>query len=81
MSEGRHSITFALIAEEVARARAKHPTWPVYDHLYAAAIVMEEAGELMRAAVQMKGEGGTFAGCDIEAIQTAATCIRFLERK
>jgi hypothetical protein len=73
--------TATLIAAEVERARAKHPMWPIYDHLYAAAIVMEEAGELMRAAVQLKGEGGSFADCDKEAIQTAATCVRFLERK
>jgi len=70
-----------LIDEEVERARKKHPTWPKDDPLFAAAIVMEEAGELMRAAVQFRGEGGQLGACDEEAIQTAAMCIRFLERR
>lgn len=69
------------IDAEVERARKKHPTWPKGDPLFAAAIVMEEAGELMRAAVQFRGEGGALELCDEEAIQTAAMCIRFLERE
>ena len=46
------------ITDEVEQARAKHPIWPVNDTLLAAAIVGEESGELLRAAVQHKGEGG-----------------------
>lgn len=69
-----------LILAEVQRAQQKHPTWPSGDTLHAAAIVSEESGELMRAAVQHRGEGGSLEACDLEAIQTAATCIRFLER-
>jgi hypothetical protein len=69
------------IAAEVERARAKHPSWPANDTLFAAAIVAEESGELMRAAVQHKGEGGSLEACDEEAIQTAAVAIRFLERR
>jgi hypothetical protein len=76
----RSSGRWIPVSEEVERARVKHPVWPT-DILYAAAIVAEESGELMRAAVQHRGEGGTLEACDKEAIQTAATCIRFLERK
>jgi hypothetical protein len=76
----RSGARWIPVSEEVERARAKHPIWPT-DILHAAAIVAEESGELMRAAVQHRGEGGTLEACDKEAIQTAATCIRFLERK
>lgn len=69
-----------LIQAELQRARIKHPKWPHDDTIWAAGIVCEESGELMRAAVQHRGEGGTLEACDIEAIQTAATSIRFLER-
>jgi hypothetical protein len=72
--------TMSQIAAEVVRARAKHPTWPADDTLFAACIVCEESGELMRAAVQHKGEGGSLEACDKEAIQTAAVAIRFLEK-
>ena len=74
-------ITTEDIMAEVEKARAKHPTWPANDTLFAAAIVAEESGELMRAAVQHKGEGGSLEACDKEAIQTAAVAIRFLERR
>ena len=76
----RLGLQWIAVSEEIKRARAKHPIWPK-DILHAAAIISEEAGELMRAAVQHRGEGGTLEACDKEAIQTAATCIRFLERK
>lgn len=71
----------SLILAEVESARQKHPNWPANDTLFAAAIVSEESGELMRAAVQHKGEGGSLDACDKEAIQTAAVAIRFLERR
>lgn len=81
VSERGSSEAMTLILAEVESARKKHPTWPANDTLFAAAIVSEESGELMRAAVQHKGEGGSLDACDKEAIQTAAVAIRFLERK
>lgn len=81
VSERGGGEAVALILAEVERARRKHPAWPANDTLFAAAIVSEESGELMRAAVQHKGEGGSLDACDKEAIQTAAVAIRFLERK
>jgi NTP pyrophosphatase (non-canonical NTP hydrolase) len=66
-----------LIFAEVDRAQNKHPNWPE-DMVYAAAIVAEENGELTRAAVQYQMEGGTLEAIKMEAIQTAATCIRLL---
>jgi len=73
-------MVMAQIKAEIERAREIHPDWPS-DVLHAAAIVSEESGELMRAAVQHRGEGGTLEACDEEAIQTAAVAIRFVERK
>ena len=67
-----------LILKEVARAEEKHPNWPK-DQVYAAAIVSEESGELMRAAVQFEMENGDIRPLYEEAIQTAATCIRLLK--
>jgi NTP pyrophosphatase (non-canonical NTP hydrolase) len=73
------------ILKELKRAKKKHPNWP--DHIVArAAIVGEEAGELIRAALlykyEWKGEKTDQIMIDAmrkEAIHTAATCIRFLE--
>ena len=39
--------SIALIEEELIRARDKFPKWPV-DPIHAAAIVSEEAGELVQ---------------------------------
>lgn len=73
------------ILKEVKRAKQKHPNFP--DHIVArAAIVAEEAGELVRAALNWKYEKGEGIHAARqkeelvkEAIQTAATCVRFLE--
>ena len=73
------------IMTELKRAKKKHPSWP--DHIVArAAVVGEEAGELVRAALNHKYEAPTpdqraqwKEEMRKEAIHTAATCIRFLE--
>lgn len=67
-----------MIISEVFRAEAKHPNWPD-DPIHQAAIVNEEAGELIRAALQYQYEGGSREEIRKEAIQTAATCIRLLK--
>lgn len=78
-----HQAALALIEMELKKARAKHPFWPgsesKQDILFAASIVGEESGELIRAAVQYYGENGDADACFKEAIQTAAMCFRFLE--
>jgi hypothetical protein len=68
------------IFKELDRARIKFPTWPS-DIVHAAAIICEESGELIRAAIQNFAEDGSLEDCDKEAIQTAAMCLRFLQRK
>lgn len=74
-----------LVDLELERARKKFPQWPgsesKQDILHASSIVCEEAGELIRAAVQFYGENGEVKDCFKEAIQTAAMCFRFIEGK
>lgn len=72
------------ILKELKRAKKKHPVWP--DHVVArAAIVNKEAGELAGATLKYKYElkryqkEGIVVEMKKEAIQTAVTCIRFLE--
>lgn len=65
------------IVMELDRATIKHPNWPD-DVIYQAAIVQEECGELMRAAVQLQLENGSEDAVKKEAIQTAAMCLRLL---
>jgi hypothetical protein len=72
-----------LVFAELKAAEAKHPTWPD-DPIYGAAIVAEEAGELIQASIDWtykKNEDGTVKNNSQmikEAIQTAAMGIRFL---
>jgi NTP pyrophosphatase (non-canonical NTP hydrolase) len=66
------------INEEMDCAKAKFPDWPE-DLIHAAAIVGEEAGELLQATLQNHYEGGSLAKVQKEAIHTATMAIRFLE--
>jgi Lon protease-like protein len=73
------------VLTELARARSKFPTWPD-DPIHAAAVVAEESGELVQAALQacyeQKRDELSFQAqlskVRREAIQTAAMAIRFL---
>lgn len=74
-------ITTVLIKEildELIRAENKFPYWPE-DKIHAAAIVNEESGELIRATIQLQYENGSLIDVRIEAVQTAAMCIRLLK--
>lgn len=66
------------VLSEVERAKAKFPQWPACI-IQSAAIVSEESGELIRAAIQCTYEGGSESDCEKEAIQTACVALRFLE--
>ena len=69
---------FSQVAAEVLRAEELWPEWPT-DAIHAAAIVAEESGELVQAALQHRYEGKSRKAMRTEAIQTAAMCIRFLK--
>ncbi|MFL5808068.1 MAG: hypothetical protein ACJ749_01025 [Flavisolibacter sp.] len=72
--------TKAILAEfaaEMQSAKVKHPDWPV-DVIHQAAIVAEESGELVRAALQSTYENADKDHITREAIQTGAMCLRVL---
>ena len=66
----------AIIAEHY-RAECLHPDWPA-DIIHAVAIVAEESGEAVRAALQYVYEDGSLEDLRVELVQTAAMCIRTL---
>jgi len=67
-----------LIFSELATAEIKHPGWPD-DVVHGAAIVGEEAGELLQAALNYKYQRSkNVDSMRLEAAQTAAMGIRFL---
>lgn len=72
-----YEIMFKILAE-VKRAESIHPKWPS-DPVHAAAILSEEAGEVVKAvnnvATKHKGDSDYLT----EAIQCAAMCVRFLK--
>lgn len=70
--------TICLIMASLAACEKKHPKWPK-DHIHQAAIVAEESGELMRATLQHKYEGGRFYEMHNEAAHTGAMAIRFIK--
>jgi len=67
------------ILNEVARATKKFPTWP-NDIIHAAGVVVEESGELMKAALESVYEFPKSTPEDVrkEAVETAAMAIRFI---
>ena len=77
------SIVFAKIFTEVSRAEALYPIWPAPeqrgDHVWAAAIVGEESGELQKAALNWQAhQRGSVEDMRDEAVQVGAMAIRFL---
>jgi hypothetical protein len=66
-----------LILDELERATKKHPEWPK-DTIHQAAIVEEEAGELIRASLNNMYEHGSCTEMQSEAVQVGAMAIRFL---
>ena len=68
---------FAIL-QELYDAKKKFPWWP-RDPVHAAAIVAEEAGELVQAALQATYEDGDMTAVSKEAVQVGAMAIRFLQ--
>jgi NTP pyrophosphatase (non-canonical NTP hydrolase) len=65
------------IAQELDRAREKHPDYPL-DMFQQLAIMQEEAGEVTKAVLHLTFEKGTYDAVEKELIQTAAMCIRMI---
>ena len=66
-----------LVMAEIERAKTKWPGWPL-DPVHAAAVVAEESGELVQAAMRYYYEDGAVDPMVTEALHTAATAIRFI---
>ena len=69
---------YLAIEAELVRAKQKFPTWPA-DKIHAVGIMVEEAGEAMRAALQLEYENGSQDALYDELVQTGAMVIRCLE--
>lgn len=66
-----------LILNELWTAKNAWPEWPK-DQVHAAAVVSEEAGELVRAVNNHHYKGSPFQIARDEAMQTGAMAIRFI---
>ena len=68
----------AQVMAEIDRAEKLHPVWPA-DLVKAAAIPVEEAGELLKAANDRDEKRTSYQSIITEAVHTAASAIRFLK--
>ena len=71
-------ILIGDILDELKRAEYIHPKWPT-DPVHAAAILAEEAGEVVKAVNDVAMDHKHDSNYKTEAIQCAAMCIRFLK--
>ena len=79
LSDDRVERSVRKILIELVRAENLHPVWPT-DVVHQIAIVAEESGEAMRAALRSHyKEGGTVEQLRTELIQTGAMVIRALK--
>ena len=81
--ETRNEIILAILAE-LAHAEHLYPVWPDVghrgDHVWAAGILAEEAGEVLKAALDWQSHGrGSVTRMRQEAVQAAAMALRFLQ--
>lgn len=70
-------IALGMVINEMSMAKDQHPEWPT-DQVYAAAIVAEEAGELVQAALSAHYKGEPLVHTRTEAMHTAVAAIRFM---
>lgn len=83
-----HSPAIRAICEEVVRAREVHPAekWKVGKseaeaRLIQSGVILKEASEVQEAALNHVAYGDDWNAAIVEAVQTAATCVRLLEGK
>jgi NTP pyrophosphatase (non-canonical NTP hydrolase) len=67
------------VLDELRKAETKHPSWPD-DVVHGAAVMVEEAGESMQAALDhyYRADDTTLGKLRKELAQTGAMCIRML---
>ena len=71
------AVIIIQVLQEMRSAQSKHPEWPE-DNVKRAAIVLEEAGEVIREANLLDEGHGSVDGLKSELVQTAGTCLRHL---
>lgn len=64
--------------DELDRAEKQHPAWPE-DIIHQVAIMGEESGDALQAAIQQVYEGGDMESVEKELVQTGAMVIRCLQ--
>ena len=74
----RDEDVIELIFLELELAERKHPGWPD-DKIHAVAIMAEESGEAVKAAIDATFSNGSIADLKRELAQTGAMCIRALK--
>ena len=70
-------LALTQLVNEFNRAGSLHPIWPT-DIIHQAAMVAEEAGEVVRAANNHKWHGKPIEEVRTELAHTGAMCIRML---
>ena len=75
--EDKETFVIGEILAEYEKALIKHPGWPD-DIVHAVAVMVEEAGESMQAALDCYYSGGDKNHLKTELAQTGAMCIRAL---
>ena len=71
------SEALAAITARLNEARGLHPSWPS-DRIHQVAIMAEEAGESVKAAIDAHYHDGSYHDLFWEVQQTAAMCLRIL---
>jgi NTP pyrophosphatase (non-canonical NTP hydrolase) len=67
----------AKVSAEIIKAESKFPQWP-FDLIHGAAIIGEEAGEILQAALQHNyNKKRDTKHIEEETIQCAAMCLRY----
>ena len=82
--EDHMSEHMAAVLHELRHAMHNHPDdkwpWKSFDFVHQTAVMMEEAGEAVRAANNLHSEGGNQMALYGELAQTAAMCLRIMEQ-
>lgn len=71
-------MSFEIIHAEYLKAKEKWPGWPV-DPVHAAAVLAEEAGEVIKAALKYCYEDGDGSDITKEAAQVGAMALRMID--
>ena len=82
--EDHMSEHMTAVLHELRHAMHNHPDdkwpWKSFDFVHQTAVMMEEAGEAVRAANNLHSEGGDQMALYGELAQTAAMCLRIMEQ-